>query len=254
MGDKDPNSLDIFGIKPVGDAINTVTETTVKGAGTFLSSICLPAFQEFGFLLQDRVKHWRALQAAKIANKAEEKLNALGSSEAKQAHPRVVIKLLEEASLVEDDSVQEMWAGLLASSCTEDGKDDSNVLFVNLLSQLTGTQVKLLAYLCENTYKKVLELGSPFLNQERDLSISELAEITGLNDMNKILRERDHLVTLGLIKRKEVEPLGLLVLTSSQTPPRPDLYASRLGLDLYVRCQGSKLSVYEYFKEKEANA
>lgn len=251
MADKDSNSLDILGIKPVGDAIHIGTEAIIKGAGEFLSLVCRPALGEVGFLIQDEVKHWRVLRAAKLAKRAEEKLRALDSSEAQHAHPRVVIKLLQEGSLADDDGLQEMWAGLLASSCTEDGKDEGNIVFVDLLSKLTGTEAKLLAYLCENTYKKVLNLGSPFLNQSRDLSIRELAEITGLNDMNIMLREREHLASLGLIKLKEAEPVAFMLLNSSPPSPQPDIYASRLGLDLYVRCQGSKLSVYDYFKEKE---
>ena len=66
---------------------------------------------------------------------------------------------LENGSWSERDEVQEMWAGLLASACTEDGKDDSNLLFMNLLSQLTGVQVAILKYGCEKAQKFKTQAG-----------------------------------------------------------------------------------------------
>lgn len=50
------HGLDVLGIKPVAEAVNTVTKGTVEGASAFLSRICLPAAEEFGFLLQDKVR------------------------------------------------------------------------------------------------------------------------------------------------------------------------------------------------------
>jgi hypothetical protein len=47
-----------------------------------------------------------------------------------QAHPRVLHEIIENASWVDDEEVQAMWAGLLASSCTEDGKDDKNLIYI----------------------------------------------------------------------------------------------------------------------------
>ncbi len=51
-------SLDIFGIKPISDSVNTVVDTTTKNASEFLKLICFPAAQEFGLLLQDKVRYW----------------------------------------------------------------------------------------------------------------------------------------------------------------------------------------------------
>ena len=70
----DSKSLDLLGAKPVGDAVKIATEGMFKGAGEFLGRICLPAAEEFGLLLRDRVSHWRASHAARIAERAEAKL------------------------------------------------------------------------------------------------------------------------------------------------------------------------------------
>lgn len=71
MTDDKPKSFDIFGIRPLAEAINTLTKGAVDGAGAFLSRICLPAAEEFGLMLRDKVSSWRAKNAVAIIQKAE---------------------------------------------------------------------------------------------------------------------------------------------------------------------------------------
>jgi hypothetical protein len=113
----DEYSLDVLGIRPVGKAVEKVTAGAVDGAGAFLSRICLPAAEEFGLLLRDRVHNWRTQNLLAITQKAEQNLQSSGDGV--HASPRLVNRFLEEGSWVEDSEVQEMWAGLLSSSCTK---------------------------------------------------------------------------------------------------------------------------------------
>jgi hypothetical protein len=134
-------SLDLLGVKPIAKAIDRTTEETLAGAGAFLSRICLPAAEEFGLLLKDRVSFWRAKNAAKIATKAERLTT--GAREPLEAHPRLVWEIIDKGSWADDEAVQDMWSGLLSSSCTSQG-DDGNILFVSLLERLTALEVRLL--------------------------------------------------------------------------------------------------------------
>ena len=136
MTDSD-KSLDILGLKPVADAVSTVTTATTAGIGAFLSRICLPAAEEYGLLLRDKVGAWRARNAVAIAIKAETKLQRLPNPDGRHAHPRLVGVVIEQGSWIDDDFLQEMWAGLLASGCTEEGQDQLNVIFSTSLAQLT---------------------------------------------------------------------------------------------------------------------
>ena len=97
------------------------------------------------------MKAYRQANLVRIANKAERKLKANTVAKNVQANPQVVAKAIEAGSWIEDDLVQEMWAGLIASACTEDGKDDSNLVFVQSLGQLTATEARLIKFLCENS-------------------------------------------------------------------------------------------------------
>jgi len=149
----------VLGIKPVGEAVNTLVKGTVDAAAAFLGRICLPAAEEFGLLLRDRVGHWRTRNLVKIAEKTERKVANNPNAPQVHAHPRIVHSALENGSWADTDELQEMWAGLLASACTVDGKDESNLMFVNLLSQLTSTQVKVLNHGCESSEKRVSKKG-----------------------------------------------------------------------------------------------
>ena len=229
-------SLDILGVKPVADAINTVTRGTVDGASAFLGRICLPAAEEFGLLLRDKVSSWREKNAISIVQKAEEihKNNSIDVSA--HAHPRLVMTAFETGSWSDKDFIQEMWGGLLASSCSEDGQDESNLLFMNFLSQISSTEAMILNYCCETAEIEVSEAGWIQVKEEFTMELSDLERVTGLSDIHRIDRELDHLRALELIN-------GGFHPSSIQASMLP----TALGLHMYVRCQGYTGSPFDYF-------
>jgi hypothetical protein len=246
MGDDNSKSLDLLGIKEFGESIKIATEKTFDGVGALLSRICLPVAEEFGLLIKDRVQFWRARNLASITAELEKIRPDIYQGQLK-AHPRVVMEILEKGSWAETDELQHMWAGILASACTPDGKDDSNLLFINCLNQLTGVQVKLLNYICQESVKfKDNTLGLVYAN-EINLSFENLVQITGVNDIYRLDRELDNLRSLELI------PGGFIINSGSNNV---EVTPSPLALQLYVRCQGYLGSPLEYFhseiKEMEA--
>ena len=54
----------------------------------------------------------------------------LGESES--PHPRMAIEFIQKAAWVDDETLSGAWAGLLASSATEDGGDESNLNYTTL--------------------------------------------------------------------------------------------------------------------------
>jgi len=232
------NSLDVLGIKPIADSVNTVTQGAVDGASAFLARICLPAAEEFGLLLKDHVSAWRANNAVKIATKAQALVEQQAVKVAISAHPRMIYATIENGSWAEEDLMQNFWAGLLASSCTPNGKDESNLIFINMLSQLTSSQAKLIKYVCENVgiYKSIAGwIGADNLFMEAD----ELIKITGIEDLHQLDRELDHLRALELI-RGGFAPESTIA----------DVTPHALCLQLYVRSQGYVGSPIDYFGDR----
>ena len=236
MSDESSKSLDIFGVKPVADAVSCVTKAAVEGAAAFLGRICLPAAEEIGLLFQDKVKAWRAKNALAIVNEAEARFEKFKQDPNVHAHPRLVAATIEHGSWIGDKTVQDMWAGLLSSSCSPDGKDESNLIFINLLSQLTSLQVRVLNYACENVQKTVSPVGLIIEKKALFMEISDLQKIAGTDNIHRLDRELDYLRSLELIH------VGFQtgVLRVNITP-------SALALNLYVRCQGFTGSPVEYF-------
>ena len=235
-------SLDILGIKPVSESINIITKGSVDGASAFLSRICLPAAEEFGLLLKDKISAWRAKNAIEITNQAQVLLEKQKGNLVVSAHPRIIYSTIEYGSWAEDDFMQSFWAGLLASSCTPDGKDESNLIFINILSQLTTSQAKLIKYACETVETFKTMGGWIMASHKLHIEADDLKNITGINDIHQLDRELDHLRTLGLI-------VGGFNPNTTQA----DVTPHALCLQLYVRSQGYVGSPIDYFDAKEIN-
>ena len=242
MNESNSKSIDLLGIKPVGDAIKTATDSTFKGAAAFLGRICLPAAEEFGLLLKDRVNHWRAKNAAKIIQDAEAKVNKYTQGQV-HAHPRLVFEAIDKGSWSDDDVIQEMWAGILASSCTKDGSDDSNVVFTAILSQLTGVQLRILNYAVGASPKFVSKTGLPYADIVK-INFEKLTAITGINDVHRLDRELDHMRSLELIGQAFFGGGGF----DTNSNLDAHICLSSLALHLYVRGQEFRESPVEFFK------
>ncbi len=235
MKEGEDKSLDILGVKPVADAVNTTVTATVGGASAFLSRICLPAAEEFGLLLREKVSNWRRQSALKITSLAESKID--GSLLGKvSAHPRIVCEIIEKGSWSDEDHVQQVWAGLLASACTESGRDDSNLIFIGLLSQLAASQVRILNYVCENAQKYQSNVGWPYGDVIK-ITADTACTVCGVEDLHRLDREFDHLRALDLISGEDSifnQGGGGFDLNSMNASFRP----SPLALHMYVRGQG----------------
>lgn len=231
-------SLDIFGVKPVADAVSHVTKAATDGASAFLGRICLPAAEEFGLLLRDKVSAWRAKNALAIAAKAEAAFDRLEDSAGRHAHPRIVGAVVENGSWADEPDLQEMWAGLLVSACTKTGRSQENLIYVNLLAQLTTSQARLLAFACAKAAKFKSETGL-ILAMTLTSTTEELARVSGTTDIHALDLEVDHLRHLGLLDLQS----GL----SPHSAELPRTTPTAQALQLFVRCQGFVGSPLEFF-------
>ena len=62
----DDKAFDLLGIKGLSDSVKATTQGLLDGAAAFLSRVCLPAAEEFGLALRDRISAWRAKNAAQM--------------------------------------------------------------------------------------------------------------------------------------------------------------------------------------------
>jgi len=235
VADRESGAHDLLGVAPISRAIERATDSALSGVEALLSRVCLPAAEEYGLHLKDKVSAWRTRNAEAILLKARPMLET-AAAEQRHAPPRLIMESLLHASWSDDDDVQQMWAGLLGSSCTAGGKDDSNWVFIGLLSNLTVVQVRIVKASCERARKYVTPNGligaSPL-----HIPISELIALSQCDDVQRLDREMDHLRSLGLLASGFDHHAGSFV----------DLAPMPLGLHLFVRAHGSLQSPVDYF-------
>lgn len=238
MPDHD-RSLDLLGTKPIAEAINTTTTAVTSGAGAFLSRICLPVAEEFGLLLQDKVRAWRSRNAEEIAQRASLMVDKLPNSELRRAHPRIVGAILSSGSWSDDPDIHSMWAGLLATACTMSGRSQENLIYVNLLTQLTSSEARIIRFACERVTKKKSPTGL-LLSDLLEVTVEDIMTASGTEDLHVLDLEVDHLREIGLLSPDS----GL----SPYESYKPRLTPSTIALQLYVRCSGYIGSPLDYFE------
>ncbi len=224
---------------PARRAVEELVSPGIEGDSGFLGRICVPVAAEFGQLLQDRARAWRAANAARVSRKAEQTHRANGVPLEYHADPRLVGAIIEHGSWTQDELVQEYWGGLLCSSCSRDGTDDSNLVLIDLLSRLVVSQVRLLDHVCLEAGKRGTKAGR-LIATRFQLQTAELVRITGLTDPLRLERELDHLRSLGLF--------ALLRGGSALTDSPADVTPSSLALHLFARAHGFAGDPVEYFR------
>ena len=164
-----------------------------------------------------------------------------------KANPKVAIAVMENSSYEEDDTIQNMWAGLFVSSCTEDGKDDTNMVFVDLLKSLNSLEARILQYACNNATIEVFQngliLGAKYLVSFKDITV-----ITETDDMYVIDNCLDHLTQIGLLSESCFGEVSGFCATDETL--QACITPSALGLSLYYKATGSKLSLLDFYRPR----
>lgn len=154
---------------------------------------------------------------------------------------------MEGSSYEEDDTIQDMWAGLFVSSCTEDGKDDSNMVFVDLLKRLNSIEARILQYACNNATINVFQNGL-ILGAKYFVSFKDITAIAETDDMYVIDNCLDHLAQIGLLTESDFEGVPGFLVTDKTL--QAGITPSALGLSLYYKATGSKLSLLDFYRPR----
>lgn len=235
-----------------------LTKEAINESEKFLALVFKPGVEELGLMLKDQVRRWRLNNIISILKKAQGKLEWSGQDLQLTANARVGFSIFNDGSVVDDDELQNMWAGLFVSSCTKEGKDDNNLVFVNILRQLSSFEAKILKYACENSTKYITESGF-VISDSLKIPLAKIMEVGGVTNVAVIDSSFDHMVSLRLFSNGLFESGGFAVDDPSLTA---DIGPSTLALNLYYKIYapigvsvadfwGDELRDYEVFKEKK---
>jgi len=172
--------------------------TTITGSGTalFLATKLLgkPA-AEVGELFTDYVRAWRLANLARIAEKLQTKLRGRGlPMEVKPLPTGIGLVLVEAASREDDETLQSLWANLLANHSDPQADVDLDKDLVEVIRQLSAVDARVMTYLSEQTpdIHSVLAGGfdTPRLTQSLAIAPERLARsINNLWRLGCLLQE-----------------------------------------------------------------
>ena len=239
---------DVFGIEPIGEMGLEVTKATIKGVSSFLDVVFKPGLQELGFLLKDEVRRWRLNNIFRVLEKAKGRMSFDGQQLNLTANARVGLSIMEECSAVDNDELQDLWAGLFASSCTHNGLDDSNMNFVDLLRRMSTVEARILDYACKNC-KKYLYPNRLIIAEGLSVSFDTLVSIAGTDDIYRLDSELDHMRSIELLPQgNSFEGGGGFSVGDNQLDA--DITPSPLALNLYFRTHSTGISPIEFWGDQ----
>jgi hypothetical protein len=209
-------------------------------ASAFVDRICFSISEDVRTLFGKRLSTVRVGNAIEIALKAECMLGSGPDAERKRAHPQIVTRILEDGSWTDEEPIQQLWAGLLVASCTDEGEDESNLGLITLLSELATDHIRIFAAACARATVVKSESGS-ISAQPLFCTMEELMKITGLqHQFYRIEVDIGHLTVFGLLKDR----VKCSTYTSSS---EAEVTPTVLGLELYARCHGHRGAPRDFY-------
>ena len=195
----------------------------------FLHRLCPSGAQEVIQGLGKELDESRTRSAIEIALKAERLLARELDADGMHVHPQILKNILRHGSWSSDDLVQQLWAGLLASSCSAEGTDESNREFIDLLLHITDTQAPIFVTGCRKANELMSAADGEALQQIL-ISPEEMTQITGLYDRYRTAREVSHLFNFGLLE-------NVFDFSTYIPNDRFDITPSSRGLELFNACK-----------------
>jgi hypothetical protein len=117
-----------------------ITEGVMAPFADLLRKLAGPVAEELGLTLQDEVRVFRLKRRIRLLERVQQMLNEKGV-EPQRVPLKILVPVIEGASLEEDDELQDRWAALLVNTATTGGAMPAAP---EILRQLTSMDVFLL--------------------------------------------------------------------------------------------------------------
>jgi hypothetical protein len=192
--------------------LNIEASTVDKGveiAKGFLSRLINPAAEEIGLLISENIRYLRFKNQVRILLKAKAYVEKKNIS-IKEIPIKILVPLLENASLEDSEELQDKWTGLLVNMIDSES-NLQNQIFPYILSQISIGEFQELENLVveEKEYDRLKSKFEALVVDDPSVSQTETNELlVEVNEREKAgftfsLKgyEEENLVRLGLIRR-----------------------------------------------------
>lgn len=110
----------------------------------FTAKVFQSPIAETSGIIGDRLKFYRWKRQIALVDKADTILTKKGIKVTRAVPPKLALPILENASLEDDDDLQELWAKLLVNSMDPKFTEEIRITFVDIIKTLTPTDVNIL--------------------------------------------------------------------------------------------------------------
>jgi hypothetical protein len=195
----------------------------------FLCRLCPSGAEEPILLLGGHLDPARTECLFEIALAAEKLLATDSNHEKMHADSRLVAHILREGSWAHSVQQKQLWIGLFANSCALEGWDDSNMVFADMLINVTPAQATIFIEGCNRALASMRDTDTaPRIRIV--LSPKEITELINMYDLNRIATDVAYLYNLGVLDR-------LFDFTSYVETDHFDITPNSMGIDLFRRCR-----------------
>ena len=235
-----PAGLDAGLWEQVVDIADTPDETAdtqiifkMVRAMLFVYRLCPSTATEPMHIITGELDESRTRNMLTIALTAEKMLADEPEADKLHAHPHMVASILKNGSWEQDDLTQQLWAGLLVSSCNEDGSDDSNQEFAELMVQVTTNQAHILVEGCRRAIEQLA--GKQARPKPVIFSPEEMISINGIYDFYRNATDVAYLYGYGLVANN-------FDFSTHGVKTNFDITPTELGMQLFKVCRGHLLA------------
>jgi len=224
------------GEKAIQEAAKIAAETTVKEATRFIEMVVGEPMKGLGGILSDRVNLWRyknLLKQRDIVASIHTKRKLEGKSI--PIPPRYAVPFINAASMEDDDTIQNLWAGLIANATDPNQRLSLRKVYRRMLSEMEPLDAQVLDLLMRD-----YDFKTNITREEaQGVTVSELSAAAGCSQ-NEIQMSILNLYQMQCIfDHSEMtwnELNSKSIFTSTQKPDAR-FQISPLGISLLEACK-----------------
>lgn len=143
-------------VQEVAKTARTSIEATEK-LGRFVSRITNEPLETIMGIINDRLQFTRWKRRLRLVDRADEILKERNiEGHIRVVPPKLALPIIENASLEENDELQDLWANLLASALDPNFEGTLRAAFIDIIKQVEVVDVHILNFIYES-YKESLK-------------------------------------------------------------------------------------------------
>jgi len=219
-------------MKSILDEIN-YPKQLIKVAEDLLGKLLGPGLSEGGELIADRIRFIRLKNQISILNKAQ-KLLKDNSIKAHSIPIKLLVPLIESASLEEEPKLQLMWSRLLVNAATSNYKVGLHKICINILSNLSPLEAFIIEKIKADVVEKITKIKTKGTYRKLDPSLIYYSSIEFtskfLNKSQEAEYIMDNLIRIGLMRWEPSE------VEDNQVNMEDFICLTNLGLSFLKEC------------------